>query len=476
MTHYLMKRLITALLFVCVCAFAEAPSTFAIRNARIVTVGGPVIAKGTVVVRKGLIEAAGENVAIPQDAWVVDGEGLTVYPGLIDPLSTVGMPGAAPAAVTTTAGRGGGRGQTTPTAPAAPALITATVAVVAPPARGPEDRPATTSWVIAADEMQPTDRRIETVRSAGFTTAVTFPTRGIFGGQGSIVDLLSGEKAGGMVLVPSVGQYISLTRGGGGGGGGMGGGFPSSLMGAISYIRQIYLDAEHYKLVQDTYAKDPRGMERPAYDRALEGVLASRRILLPANRLVEMDRMLRFAGELKQPVILYGVRESYRPEAVEILKRGAVPVLVSLRWSEAPRDANPDDVDSLRTLETRDKAASAPALLKKAGVQFALYSDGLDQPRDLQRAVKKAIDAGLSREDAVRALTLSVAEIYGVADRIGSIEKGKIANLVVTRGDIFDDRTTVEMIFVDGRKFTPAAETAMPGGRGPVTDDPGGVR
>ena len=256
----------------------------------------------------------------------------------------------------------------------------------------------------------------------------------------------------------------------------MGGGFPSSLMGTISYIRQIYLDAEHYKLLQDTYAKDPRGMERPAYDRALEGVLAYRRILLPANRLVEMDRMLRFAAELKQPVILYGVRESYRPEAVEVLKKGAVPVLVSLRWPEAQRDANPEDVDSLRTLETRDKAAAAPALLKKAGVQFALYSDGLDQPRDLQRAVKKAIDAGLPREDAVRALTLSVAEIYGVADRIGSIEKGKIANLVVTRGDIFDDRTKVEMIFVDGRKYTPAADTAMPGGRGPVTDDPGGVR
>jgi imidazolonepropionase-like amidohydrolase len=458
-----MKKLIPALLLLCVCALAEAPQAVAIRNAKIVTVSGPVIAKGTVVVRNGLIEAVGDNVQAPADAWIVDGEGLTVYPGLIDSLSTVGIPGATAAAALT--GGRGGRGQPTTASPA--------IAMPVERARGPEDRPSTTSWIIAADELQASDRRIESVRGAGFSTVVTFPTRGIFGGQGSVVDLLSGEKSGEMVLVPSVGQYISLTRGGGFGGGG---GFPSALMGYISYIRQIYLDAAHYQLVKDAYAKDPRGMQRPEYDRALEGVLESKRILLPANRMVEIDRMLRFAAELKQPAILYGVREAYRPEAADLLKKSGAPVLVSMRWPEPQRDANPEDVDSFRALETRDKAASAPAVLKKAGVPFALYTDGLDQPRDIQRAVKKAIDAGLSREDAIRALTLAPAEIYHVADRVGSIEKGKIGNLLVTRGEIFDDRSKVEMIFVDGHKYIPAIDTAPSGGRGPVTEDPGGNR
>ncbi len=105
-------------------------------------------------------------------------------------------------------------------------------------------------------------------------------------------------------------------------------------------------------------------------------------------------------------------------------------------------------------------------------MKFALYSDGLDTPRELQRAVKKAIDAGLSRDQALRALTLSPAEIYGVSDRLGSIEKGKIANLVVTRGEIFDNSTKVEMIVVDGKKYMPATETT--GGRGMMTEDPGG--
>ena len=463
-----MKKLSLAVALFSACAIAQTQSAVAIRNAKIVTVSGPVIAKGTVVVRNGLIEAVGESVAVPADAWIVEGEGLTVYPGMIDSLSSVGLgSGGTPAAGA--AGRAGGRAAGAQAAPAAPATAPA---ITSTPARGPEDRPQTTSWVVAADQISPTDRRIETVRGAGVTTTATYPTTGIFAGQGSLINLVTAEKPAAMVLVPSLGQYVALGRGGFGGGGG---GFPASLMGVISYVRQIYADADHYKMVKDAYAKDPRGMQRPAYDRALEGVLESPRVLLPANRVPEIDRMLRFAAELKQKTILDGVRESFRPEAAEMLKKNGATVLISIRWPEKSRDTDPDDVDSFRTLETRDKAASAPAVLKKAGVRFALYSDGIEQPRDLQRAIKKAIDAGLSREDAVRAMTLTPAEIYGVADRLGSVEKGKIANLVVTRGEIFDDRTRIEMVFVDGKKYAPAAD-AQGGGRGPVTDDPGGNR
>ena len=465
-----MKRLIFALLLACACVIAQTHPAVAIHNAKIVTVSGPVIAKGTVVVRNGLIEAVGENVAVPPDAMLIEGEGLTVYPGLIDALSTWGQPGAAPLTAAATAGGRGGRG-----ANAAPTTTTAAVqaAVAAPTqvSRGPEDRPQTTSWVKIADEVTGTDRRIETARSAGFTTAVTFPTRGIFAGQGAVIDLLSGEKAGEMIVSSPVGQYVSIGRGGGFGGGG-GGGFPSALMGYIAYVRQIYLDAEHYRLVKEAYAKNPVGMTRPEYDRALEGVLDSPRILLPANRMVEMDRMIRFAAELKQPFILYGGRETFRPEAAELLKKSGTAMLLSMRWPEKARDVDPEEVDSMRTLETRDKAPAAPAVLTKAGVRWAFYSDGLEQARDLQQAVKKALDNGLTRDQALRALTLSPAEIYGVANRLGSIEKGKIGNLVVTRGDLFDDRTRVEAIIVDGRKYAPAPAAGF-GGRGPATDDPG---
>jgi imidazolonepropionase-like amidohydrolase len=448
------------MLLCCGWALAEAPPVIAIRNARIVTVSGPTLAKGTVIVRNGLIESVGENPAVPAEALVVDGEGMTVYPGLVDALSTVGIPGSAPSA----AGRGGtgGRGAT-PAVAATPATARS---------NGPEDRPQTTSWLQAADELQTTDRRIESVRSAGVTTAITFPTRGIFAGQGAAIDLIAAEKPGQMIVEAPVGQYISIGRGGFGGGGG-GGGYPGSLMGIIAYVRQIYLDADHYRLVKEAYAKNPRGMERPQYDRALEGVLESKRVLIPANRLVEIDRIIRFAAELKQPTILYGVREAYRPEAAELLKKAGLPVLVSLRWPAPPAgpDARLED-ESFRQLQTYDMAASAPAALQKAGVKFALYTDGIDTPRDFQRAVKKALDSGLTRDQALRALTLTPAEIYGISDRVGSIEKGKIGNLVVTRGDLFEAATKIEMVIVDGRKYTPAADAT--GGRGMATDAPGG--
>jgi hypothetical protein len=447
-----MRNLVTTLLIFCGCAAAADNGAIAIRNAKIVTVSGAVIAKGTVVVRAGLIQDVGANVTIPADAVVIDGEGMTVYPGLVDALSTWGMPGAAASG----AARGGGRGAATTAAPAA-------AAPAAPPARGPEDRPLTTSWIKAADEIQPADKRIESARSAGFTTAAVWPTRGFFAGQGSLVDLLTGEKAGEMVVVPSLGQYLSLTRAGGGGG--MGGGFPSALMGMISYIRQIYLDAGHYQMVKDAYAKNPRGMQRPDYDRALEGVLESKRILLPADRWVEIDRMIHFAAELKQPAIYYGIREGFEDRSVKYLKDANATVLVSLKWPEKPRDQDPEADDPYRQMVIREKAPTTPAVLQKNGIKFALYSDGLDTPRDLQRAIKKAIDNGLAREDALRALTLSPAEIYGVQDRLGSIEKGKIANLVVTKGEIFDDRTKIEFVLVDGNKYAPVPEV-VPAGRG----------
>ncbi len=414
---------------------AETPSAVAIRNARIVPVSGPAIAKGTVVVRNGLIESVGENVAVPADAWIVEGDGLTVYPGLIDALSTWGLPDAATPA--TPAGRGAA-GPATPTAvPAIPP---------APPARGPQDRPGTSSWLHAADLIKTTDRRLETVRSGGFTTAVTFPNRGIFAGQGAVIDL-AGETTGQMVVAEPMGQYMTMVSAGFGS-------YPSSLMGVIGYIRQIYIDADYYTLQKKAYAANPRGLKRPEYDRALEGVIESPWILLPASRLVEMDRMLRFAAELKKKVILYGGQEGYR--AGELLSKAHTPVLVNLKWPEKARDGDPDAPESLRTMEVRDKAPSTPAVLVKNGVPFAFYSGGIDQPRDLFKAVKRAIDAGLSADQALRAMTLSPAEIYGVADRLGSIEKGKIANLVVAKGELFQDKPEIKFVFVDGVKFVPA--------------------
>jgi imidazolonepropionase-like amidohydrolase len=436
-----------ALPLVCLAAAtlgAEGPQIFAIRDARIVPVSGPTIDSGTVILRNGVIEAVGAGIAVPPEAWVIEGKGLTVYPGMVDSLSTWGIPGANAASLGPAGGgrRAGGVQTTAPN----PALATAPAPVI----NGPEDRPSNSSYLKAADLISAGDRSIETARDGGFTTAITFPTTNIFAGQGVIFNL-GGERSGQMVVNPSAGQYIIIRNSGG-----FGGTYPGSLMGVIAYIRQIYLDADHYKVANDIYAKHPQGLLRPAYDRTLEGVAASPRTLIPAARLVEVDRMIRLAQELKLNAVIYGAEEGWR--AADLLAKAKMPVLVSLKWPTRSADANPADEDSLRTLEMRDKAPSTPAALAKAGVKFAFYSDGVSQSRDLMRAVKRAIDAGLSQADAVRALTLTPAEIYGVSDRLGSIEKGKIANIVVTDGDLFQDKTKVKYVFVDGMKYEPAPE------------------
>ncbi len=418
---------------------AQAPKTFAIQNARVVPVSGPVLERGTVVIRDGLIDAVGVDAAIPSGAWIVEGEGLTVYPGFIDSLSSWGLPNQN--GNQNGGGRGGTQGQ--PQGPGRGGQQERS--------NSPLDRPATTTWVKAADEFELGEELRHRLHRAGFTTAVVFPQSGIFGGEGSIMSLGEGERRN-LVIDPAAGQYLTMNS--------SGIGYPGSLMGTISYIRQVFLDADHYQTVAEDYAKDPRGKKRPEYDRALDGLIGAKRILLPANRKVEIERMVRFADELGQPTVLYGMREGYR--SVDALKAAGLPVLVSLDWPEKPRDPDPEAVETLRTLEDRDQTPTVPGMLAAAGVKFAFYSAGKDQTNDLVDAVKKAIENGLSREDAIRTLTLSPAEIYGVDDRLGSIEPGKIANLTVTRGDAFADGTKVEMVFIDGVQLTPPPEPQRP--------------
>ncbi|MEZ5355739.1 MAG: amidohydrolase family protein [Bryobacteraceae bacterium] len=398
----------------------------AIRNVTAHPASGPAIERATIVLRGGLIEAVGANVTPPAGAWIVEGIGWHAYPGLIDSLSHWGIP-ASPRS-----------------APSAPRPA----ASPAPTVRGPEDRPATTSWLQAQDLVKPAEKPIEDARAAGFTTAVVYPRDGIFAGQGAVMNL-AGDRPGAMVVAAPAGQFIRFQTNGSRT-------FPGSLMGVIAYVRQIYLDAARYDLDRKQYAANPRGHKRPEYDRALDGVLDSPRILLPASTEREIARMIAFAKELGRPAVLYGGHDAWRAadsQMAEALRAADLPLLIDLKWPGRAKDADPDAKESLRTLERYENAPSGPAALRKANVRFAFYSGGVEKPADLRKAVKRAIDAGLSREDALRALTLSAAEIYGVADRTGSLETGKIANVVVTDGDLFSDRTRVRHIFVDGVKF-----------------------
>jgi imidazolonepropionase-like amidohydrolase len=420
-------------LYVASAARAEEPRYFAIRNAHIVPVSGPEIKSGTVVIAKGLIVAVGEKVTIPPEAWVIEGRGLTVFPGFIDALSDLGLGGGAPAGPGGGGGGGGpGRGQ----------------AQAATVSQGPQDRPATTPWVNAADELKPDDKRLETWRNGGFTSALATPLTGLFAGQGAVVNL-AGDRAGEMVVAAPAAVLITLQplRGFAN--------FPDSLMGVLSYVRQVYLDANWYQQAEAVYNAHPQGLERPPYDRTEividEALRATRPVLLPANTAQEVHRALVLADRIGVRAVIYGGQQGYT--AADELAAAKVPVLMNLKWPEKEKDSDPEAEEPLRELRFRDRAPSSPAALQKAGVKFAFYLEGAGSPKDALKNAKKAIDAGLAADAALRAFTLSAAEILGVGDRLGSIEVGKIANLVVTDGDLFNEKTKVKMTFVDGRRY-----------------------
>lgn len=425
----------------------DRPSYYAIQNARIVPVSGPVIESGTVVIANGLIQAVGTDVTIPAEAWVIDGKGLTVYPGLIDSLSKVGLGSAQPQRRGRAAGGGapgGRRPQQTPQRVA----------------RGPEDRTATTSWELAADKLNASDSKIKTWRSGGFTTAVTSPDQGIFPGQAAVINL-AGKEPKDMVVKTPAALRITLNRA-------RGGQYPGSLFGVIAYIRQLFFDAEQYAKAWEMYEANPSGLVRPDYDRTLAPLVVTKKhnrpVLLPGSLARQINRAVNLGAELGLRTVVYGGQEGYR--GVGYLKGKGVPVLVNVKWPEKDKNLDPKAEESLRTLRYRDRAPSSPAEFQKAGIPFAFYSGGVASPKAFLKNVKKSIDAGLAADAALRALTLSAAEIFDVSDRIGSIEPGKIANLVVTDGDLFEEKTKIKIVFVDGEKFDIKEAPKPPAGKG----------
>jgi len=404
------------------------PQYFAIRGATVVPVSGPRMENATVIVSRGVIKAVSKDATIPDEAWVIEGKGLIVYPGFIDSFTDVGIP-AAPAPAAT-----GGEGGTHPQPP---------------PSRGPEDRPGATPWRSAADEASLSDKRIETWRAAGFTTVVSAPKGGMFPGQAAVLNL-GGERNGDMVVRTPVAVPISLQPVGNFAS------FPGSLMGSLAYVRQVWLDTDWSTKAQVIYEKNPRGIARPRFDRTeqtlAEALEDHALVLIPANNATQIRRVLELTDRWHVNGVLYGGQMSYEVANEIALKK--LSVLVDLKWPEADKDADPDAIPSLNTLRFRERAPSSPAALAKAGVKFAFYSGAITVPKDILKAAKKSIEAGLSPDAAIRAFTLTPAEIFGVADRLGSIENGKIANLVITDGDIFEEKTKIKFVFVDGRKFT----------------------
>ncbi|QQS41221.1 MAG: amidohydrolase family protein [Acidobacteriota bacterium] len=436
-----MNRVISRamLAVLCVLTLASAMSaqvgSYAITNAKIVTVSGSVIEKGTVVIRNGLIESVGAGVKVPADAKVLDGEGMTVYPGLIDARSTLGIP------------------QTPPRPQGGPSAQNQQDESIS---KYPEGlRPEVT----AASKIKAGEAQFASQRNAGFTTVLTIEDDGIFNGQSALINL-AGESAAEMIVRPSWAQHVSFRTL-------RGGNFPTSLMGTFAALRQMFLDARRHAKILDMYEKDPKGMKRPDRDISLEALIpllkGDQPVVFTANTEREIVRALDLAKEFGLKAYISGGQESWK--LAGRLKEENVPVLLSLdfpkRTLSEHKEAEPEPLDTLRL---RAEVPKNPARLKQAGVKFAFHTGELKNMREFFANAREAVANGLSEADAIRAMTLSAAEIFGVEKQTGSIEAGKIANLVVVKGDLFDEKASVSHVFVDGREFEQPKRPERPAG------------
>ena len=428
------------------------PDHYALTNARIVTAPGRVIPNGTVVVRDGRITAVGPQVAIPAAAIRLDLNGLTVYPGLIDPMTTVGMP-----AVQAGGGRGAGGGG---------------VALPGQPGAAPPPRQEVAPERNAADVYEPTEAVLAEVRNAGFTTVGVGFQSGIFPGRVAAVNTGGTRNA---VLRTPIAQQVMLGR--------RQGGYPGTLMGAIAFVKQSFLDSRHETRVRTAWERSPSG-PRPEYRAELRGLELAASGAIPvwfdASTQREIDRIITIAAELGvRDYVIVGAQEGWL--AIDDLKRAARPVIASLAFPNpgsitgrafelnvAPvsgRNEAAIQADSAAARAARGNAAA----LARAGITFALSGEGVPAAQ-LRDRVRAAIEAGLSADDALRALTITPARLLGLEAALGTIEVGKIANLVVSQGDLFARDARIRHVFVDGVRYdvpapAPAGRQGGPGGQ-----------
>lgn len=402
---------------------------YAISGVKIVVGNGTVIEKGTVVVRKGLIEAVGASVTAPADARVIDGSGLTVYPGLIDAHSNIGMPsGQQP--------RPMGPGQGGMQQGAAPSSSNSNF----PAGLQPE--------VDAFSALRGGDAQFEAARNAGFTSALTIGRDGVFNGQSILINM-AGESVSAMTIKDRVAQHFTFRTV-------SGGAYPTSLLGTFSAFRQMMLDARRHANLVKAYEANPKGLQRPPADKSIEALVpvVSGTMPIAFNAVTENEvkRALGLIEEFKLNGMIVGGHEAWKVSSR--LKRLNVPVIFSLNLPKRTTAGAPEaDPEPLRTLRSRAETPNAPGLLIKDGVRVAFTSGGMSNLGDFLANAAKVVEAGMPKDAAIRSMTLGAAELFGVSDRLGSVEAGKIANLIVIKGDIFSADRFINHVFVDGRHF-----------------------
>ncbi len=402
------------------------PDVFALTGVRVVTEPGRTLDTATIVIRDGIIEAVGQDIDPPPDARLIefereaDQDPITVYPGLIDaylPVSTSEDESDDDESTVIPEGRH--------------ELIQ------------PDRRLSAQNW--------PGDR-LAALREAGFTTAVMAPADGLIRGQGLVANLGDGELSHNL-LTARFAHYASFD------GRARGRIFPNSLMGAVALVRQTLDDATWQQQARAAWQRNP-AQARPQWleglDKLAPVVAGNEPLVFHASDLTDTLRILEFTRDRQLDLVLIGHGEEYR--RLDSLAERPVRYILPLNFPEPPdaRDENDRNV-SLEALRHWKNAPGNPARLAEAGIPLLFTSHGLSQPKQIFEQLARAIEAGLSADQALAALTTEPAAWLGLEDRAGRIRPGYMANLIIVEGDLMVESPTINAVWIDGREYVLAA-------------------
>lgn len=420
---------------------AELPpvtNTYVLKNVNIIPSPGEMIERGTVVIKDGLIHAVGGEVDIPFDAKVIDADSMYLYAGFIDGLSHAGVKKEKQ---NDEGDNGNRRRRPDVDDPGAP-----------PPAMAgiQPDRSV-------GDLLDPSDRDLSALRELGFTAAHIVPEEGMLPGAGALV-LLAGEQAEAMVLRENTSLYATLD--------GARGVYPATVMGVMAKWRELYRRARQMQTHTARYANDPSGLARPSHDpvlAAFQPVLKGRTpVVFLAEDVKSIHRVYTLQEELDFPLVLAGVKEGWH--VADHIAGAGTPVFLALELPEPPKDKKASDKEEaptmseeMKKLETRrakfmKQYESQAAVFAEKNIPFGFASAGA-KSKDIRSNLRRMIEEGLSETQALAALTTAPARLLGVDKIMGTVEAGKIANLVVTDQPYFEEDAKVRYVFVDGHLF-----------------------
>ena len=471
-----------AVLFVCMLGLAlvltlDAPHaqlrtpTLAITGASIVARPGADEVPGTIVITNGTITAVGGAAAVPPGATVIDAEGLVAYAGFLDAATSVGA--------RTDEARVSG----------SPRDIDQDLTREALAATRSVNRKGIFPGYAVGQNLRISRRNADRWRAAGFTAIHSMPANALLAGTSAVALLLdSADAPGTRAIVDADTMLVAGWRA-------PGDDYPRSLMGSIAHLRQTFLDAQHYRTVWDLYRETDGASRRPGYDFALEALQplldGALPVVFPADRQDEIDRALGLTSEFSLRVVIDGGAEA--PRAASRLRDAGVPVLLRIDFPARPRRSTPN----LERLEIRARAigrnvtgamvraalridrdtrvrepagrfverlrqwqerVGTAAALATSGHPFAITTRGQRNGVRFLANLQLAMEAGLSHDAALRALTLGPAGILGVDRQLGSLETGKIGNVTLLNGRLGEAGARVRWVVVDGVPYEQAPD------------------